>query len=317
MRVLVVGSNGFIGSNLVRRLKDDGKETIAMVRPGGNLSRLPAQGILDYVECDILDLSSVNKVLREEHPDVVVHLATKYVVQHRPEEVAEITMTNVGGTINLLEAIRAQGNIGLINTSSCFVYSPKGSPLLESDPLDPFNLYALTKLQAEEACRFYATHYGLGIVNLRLFPPYGPGDNVRKMIPSFIRSIRAGIPPSMTRGEQRWDYIFIDDVIDAYVNVLNGFEKLSKRGFESYNIGTGDTTSVRSIGEMILELMGSKVEPLWGALPERPRELTYLCSNIDKVKKALHWAPRTSLREGLISTIDWFGREGREADAHG
>jgi nucleoside-diphosphate-sugar epimerase len=309
MRVLVVGSNGFIGSNLVRRLRGDGNETIAMVRPGGNLYRLQAQGIQDHVECDIMDLSSISKVLREEHPDMVVHLATRYVVQHRPEEVAEITMTNVGGTINLLEAVRAQGDIGLINTSSCFVYSPKVSPLLESDPLDPFNLYALTKLQAEEACRFYSSHYGLGIVNLRLFPPYGPGDNARKMIPSFIRSIQAGAPPSMTRGEQRWDYIFIDDVINAYVKVLEGFEELSRKGFESYNIGTGDTTSVRSIGEMILELMGSKIEPLWGALPERSRELTYLCSNIDKVKKAIGWAPRTTLREGLISTIDDLKRE--------
>ena len=113
----------------------------------------------------------------------------------------------------------------------------------------------------------------------------------------------------MTRGEQRWDYIFIDDVINAYVKVLEGFEELSRKGFESYNIGTGDTTSVRSIGEMILELMGSKIEPLWGALPERSRELTYLCSNIDKVKKAIGWAPRTTLREGLISTIDDLKRE--------
>lgn len=317
MRVLVVGSNGFIGSNLVRRLRDDGKDTIALVRPGGNLSRLRAQGIQDYLECDIKDLPSINKVLREEHPDIVVHLATRYVVQHRPEEVAEITMTNVVGTINILEAIRAEGNIGLINTSSCFVYSPKNSPLLESDPLDPFNLYALTKLQAEEACRFYSSHYGLGIVNLRLFPPYGPGDNARKMIPSFIRSLLAGAAPMMTKGEQRWDYIFIDDVINAYVKVLDSFEELSKRGFESYNIGTGDTTSVRSIGEMILELMGSKIEPLWGALPERSRELTYLCSNIDKVKKAIDWAPLISLREGLISTIEWLEREGMEAHAHG
>jgi len=309
MRVLVVGSNGFIGSNLVRRLRDDGKDAIALVRPGGNLSRLRTQGIQDYLECDIKDLPSINKVLREEHPDIVVHLATRYVVQHRPEEVAEITMTNVVGTINILEAIRAEGNIGLINTSSCFVYSPKNSPLLESDPLDPFNLYALTKLQAEEACRFYSSHYGLGIVNLRLFPPYGPGDNARKMIPSFIRSLLAGAAPMMTKGEQRWDYIFIDDVINAYVKVLDSFEELSKRGFESYNIGTGDTTSVRSIGEMILELMGSKIEPLWGALPERSRELTYLCSNIDKVKKAIGWAPRTTLREGLISTIDDLKRE--------
>jgi len=317
MRVLVVGSNGFIGSNLVRRLRDDGKDAIALVRPGGNLSRLRTQGIQDYLECDIKDLPSINKVLREEHPDIVVHLATRYVVQHRPEEVAEITMTNVVGTINILEAIRAEGNIGLINTSSCFVYSPKNSPLLESDPLDPFNLYALTKLQAEEACRFYSSHYGLGIVNLRLFPPYGPGDNARKMIPSFIRSLLAGAAPMMTKGEQRWDYIFIDDVINAYVKVLDSFEELSKRGFESYNIGTGDTTSVRSIGEMILELMGSKIEPLWGALPERSRELTYLCSNIDKVKKAIDWAPLISLREGLISTIEWLEREGMEAHAHG
>ena len=306
MRVLVIGSNGFIGSKLVHRLNVGHTEVIAGLRPGGGRVCRSGRDSTKMVECDITDLSSLTEALRESSPDIVVHLATKYAVQHQPQEASSIYMTNVIGTINLLEAIRAQGDIGLINTSSCFVYASKSLPLVETDPLDPYNLYALTKLQAEEACRFYIDHHGLRIINVRLFPPYGPGDNERKMIPTFIRAILSGEAPRMTDGLQEWDYIHVDDVVDAYKEMIAHFEGLTSPGLETYNIGTGRAISVRSIGETILELMHSNIRPLWGALPLRSRELSYLCSNIDKVRSKLDWAPRVSIPEGLGSVIRYY-----------
>lgn len=306
MRVLITGSNGFIGSSLVPRLSAGGFEVFAGVRPAGSRSRLMDDTGFSLVECDIEDLSSINKVIDRIRPEIIVHLATRYAVQHQPQEAATIAATNVLGTINLLESIKGHNDIKLVNTSSCFVYAPKAAPLVETDSLSPFNFYALTKLQAEQACHFYAERYGLRIVNLRLFPPYGPGDYDRKLIPSFIMSIISGRSPQLTNGRQSWDYIHIQDVLDVYQMVIDHFDDLVSEEVETYNIGTGVTTSVRSIGETILELMGSTIEPQWGAIPERRGELLYLCSDINKLRNKLYWSPRISIREGLGSLIQWY-----------
>ncbi|MBI0584497.1 MAG: NAD(P)-dependent oxidoreductase [Methanomassiliicoccus sp.] len=306
MRILITGSNGFIGSSLVLRLSVVGHQVFAGVRPGGDRSRLMNMDNITTVECDVEDLSSIDDAIAEARPDKVIHLATRYAVQHQSQDATRIAMANVVGTINLLESIKGHGNIDLINTSSCFVYAPKDAPLVETDPLSPFNFYALTKLQAEEACSYYARQYGTRIVNLRLFPPYGPGDYDRKLIPSFIKAVLSGSAPQLTNGRQKWDYIHIHDVLDAYEKVIEHFDDIVSEKVETYNIGTGQATSVRSIGETILEIMGSNIEPHYGALPERTGELFYLCSDINKVQNKLHWAPRISIHEGLASSIEWY-----------
>ncbi len=177
---------------LARALLGQGYEVGILSRPTSDLSRIQdLAGVISSHSADLRDPASVQRVVEEARPDAIIHLATYYAVEHRPEEVGVMMDTNVKGTIALLEASRNRGISLFLNMSTCAVYRERNSPLEEMDPVSPQNLYALTKLQAEDACRFYNDRLGVPAASLRLFPPYGPADNDRRLIPYVIRSLLA------------------------------------------------------------------------------------------------------------------------------
>ena len=164
---------------------------------------------------------------------------------------------------------------------------PAQSALTESDPVDPINLYALTKLQAEEACRFYSAQYGFPSVTLRLFAPYGPGDDERRLIPFAIRAFLKGQSFETTTGAQKWDFVFVDDIVDAFMDVLKAPSWTAQHHL--FNIGAGQATSVRDALSCLKTLSKSPVEPSWGAMPHRKNELWFMQADIKKAEKALGW----------------------------
>ena len=278
-RVLISGAAGFIGSHLTRRLLQEG--------------------------CEVgIDTSGVFKVVQDFQPDIIFHLATYYTVAHKPDEIQSLVETNVLGTLNLLEAARMCSVEYLVNTSSSFVYGEKSHPVKEEESLKPLNLYALTKLQAEQACSFYAQRYGLRAVTLRLYPPYGPHDHERKLIPHTIKSFLCKEPLKLTTGEQKWDYIHVSDIIDAYARLLDVSRFIDEH--KILNIGTGKAFRVREVIEKIQQVMGVEDVPEWGAFPHRENEVMFLCADIEKARKHLDWEPGVTLGNGLESTITWF-----------
>jgi nucleoside-diphosphate-sugar epimerase len=213
--------------------------------------------------------------------------------------------TNVKGTINLLEAAKEYGRIILfINTSSTQVYDPKPRRLSESDEIRPQSLYAVTKRNAEDACTFYASAYQLPCVTLRLFPPYGPGDQERRLIPYVIGSILKNTPPNLTTGKQEWDFIYVDDIVNAYLAILRS--KSLAGGHIIFNIGTGQPVSIRTIVEKIRTHLDSRVDLPWGSVPHRANEVWYNSADITKAECELGWKPLTGIDEGLEKTIAWF-----------
>jgi len=216
-----------------------------------------------------------------------------------------MTDTNIKGTINILEAAKELGNLQLfINTSSCAVYKQKMERLSEIDQIQPQNLYALTKISAEDACSFYADTFSIPCATLRVFPPYGPGDHERRLIPYVIGSLLKGIPPNLTTGKQEWDFVYVEDIVDAYLAIL------ARYPFQNihpvFNIGTGQPASIRTVVEMIQNNVGSTVDLPWGSVPHRPNEVWYNSADISKATSDLHWIPATGLNEGLQKTVNWF-----------
>ncbi len=304
-RVFITGSAGFIGSHLTRRLVENGFTVGIGIREQTNCSRII--DLIDQVEMyhvDIRDSTAVEGVISDFDPDIVLHLVTYYAVEHKPAEIGVMVDTNVKCTVNLLEAVKEVKVPYFVNTSTCAVYRDSGSLLAEEDPLDPQNLYALTKLQAEEACTFYAENYDINAVTLRLFPPYGPADHERRLIPYVIRTLMGGESPDLTTGRQRWDFVYVEDIVDAYLAAIASFPY--SHPHEIFNIGTGKPSSIRDVVETIKRTLGSDVALRWGSVPHRKNEVWFNSADIRKSHDILGWLPKTTIDEGIPSTVAWF-----------
>jgi len=315
-RVLVTGAHGFIGSHLTAALLEQGYRVTILKREGSDLQRIGH--LLDRVTpltADLRDPDGVFQAVRTAEPDAILHLAAYYAVEHTPDQVGMMVDTNVRGAVALLDAARQRETPLFVNTSTCTVYREKETPLSETDPVGPQNLYDLTKLQAEEACRFYQERFGVPSVTLRIFPPYGPGDNERRLIPSVIRKLLAGENPALTTGRQRWDFVHVRDIVAAYLAVLSSPEPALKGGI--LNVATGDPKTVREVVERIRTLLGSGAELHWGAVPHRRNEIWLNSGSPAKIRTMLGWEPRVPLEQGLAETIAWFRDHPREPGVRG
>lgn len=304
-RILISGAAGFIGSHLTRRLILEGYEVGIIEHQDCSYCRIEdvLNKLTDHV-CDLRETSGILKIVQDFQPELIFHLATYYTVEHKSDEINTMVGTNVLGTLNLLEAARMFNVDYFVNTSSSFVYGHKSHPAKEKEELNPLNLYALTKLQAEQACTFYAQRYGLRAVTFRLYPPYGTYDHEKKLIPHAIKNFLLEKPLQLTTGKQKWDYIEVTDIINAYTKLLDAFH--FQAGHEVFNIGTGKAESIREIIEKIQQIMGAGSKPEWGAYPQRENEVMYLCGDIEKAKTRLSWQPEVTLNEGLETTVKWF-----------
>ena len=300
-KVLITGATGFLGSHLTRRLIAKGLTVGIIKRKHSDAWRI--KDLLSRIKSysvSLQDTRSVSRVVSDFRPDIIFHLAAHYAVEHEPRQIAPMVDTNVLGAINLLEAARESAVRLFVNTSSCFVYKASDRQLKENSTLEPLNLYGLTKIQAEGVCSYYAGAYQLPCVTFRIFPPYGPLDNERRLIPYIINSLLKGEHPKLTTGKQRWDFVYVDDIVEAYVRLLS-IPAFSKK-HEIFNIGTGEAVSVRRIGSRLSEIIGGDIS--WGKIAHRKNEIWHIRADIRKAKALLAWEPRIGvLKEGLLRTV--------------
>jgi nucleoside-diphosphate-sugar epimerase len=111
-------------------------------------------------------------------------------------------------------------------------------------------------------------------------------------------------PPNLTTGKQEWDFVYVDDIVNAYMAVLKSYPFKNDHTF--YNIGTGKPVSIRSVVEKIRENIGSDIYLPWGSVAHRSNEIWYNSADISKAQTELHWAPQTGFDEGIIKTVTWF-----------
>ena len=233
MRILVTGATGFVGACLCRRLLGLGHELHLFVRQTANIWRIADiahQMVLHDV--DLRDAQAVQRSVAAIRPERIFHLAT-YGGFSFQKEVAAIHAVNFLGTVNLLQACEKVGFEQFIHTGSSSEYGIKAEPMKETDLLEPLGDYAVSKAAATLFCRSEALLKGLPIVTLRVFSPYGPWDDPQRLIPYVIAALLKGNAPLLANPAAVRDYLFIDDVIDAYLAVmaapLRGGENLQHR----------------------------------------------------------------------------------------
>lgn len=299
LKIFVTGGAGFIGSAAAKALVDAGHEvTVYDNLSTGKLEVVPAGAKL--IVGDILDQKLLEKVL--PGTDVIFHFAALIEAGLSFENPVPFYKTNIDGSICLAEAARKTGVGKIIFSSTAAVYKPKDTPLTEKDLTEPENPYGATKLAFENILSAYHNSYGIESVSLRYFNAYGPGELHQPethAIPNFIKAVLANKPvPFYWHGEQIRDFIYIDDLVTAHVLALK------VKGFNYYNLGSGEGTKISDLSKIVFKICGKK-SPI-SDLGKREGDPQILVASYEKAKKELGWEPKVTLEEGLIKTIHFF-----------
>lgn len=301
--VLITGAGGFIGSHLARRLVGEGAQVQIILKKGEPTWRLDdILDRLDVSETDISDLPSLQTILSRFNPQVIFHLAALVDVSRSWDLVVPMISTTILGTVNLLTALKHSHLEIFVNTGSSEEYGDVPAPCREDQRESPLSPYSFSKLSSTYLCQMAVKAFDLPITTIRLFPTYGPFQESDMFIPSAIRTLLAGKEFSMSPGEQKREFNYVDDVIEAYLKVAVCPEL---RG-EVINVGSGIPYRVRDVIEVIQKLVGDRGTVKVGALPYRKGEgMECFCDNL-KLKRLTGWSPRVSLEEGLRLTVEWY-----------
>jgi nucleoside-diphosphate-sugar epimerase len=301
-KVFITGATGFIGSNLTRRYLARGAEVFINLRKTSDTWRI--KDILPEVHTVPVDITEYEKLkgaLKEVRPDFIFHTAT-YGGSADQKITEKIIETNITGTVNLVRSCRNTGASLLVNTGSSSEYGIKNSPMNESFLLEPVTEYGASKAAGTLFCRTYAVTEDLPIVTLRLFSPYGRYEQKSRLIPSVILAALQRINPKISSRRFVRDFIHIDDVIDAYESVTN----LKNPAGKLFNIGSGQQHSVGEVVDTIVGLFANEVGYEVGVPQAWKNEPQVWQADIQKAKTDLGWAPKYSLKDGLVETVDWF-----------
>jgi len=287
LKVLITGAEGFVGSNLTRKLSEDHEVVGLDYLVNRETSNIPRS--IPYVNCDL------SKSIPPKLPvfDLVAHLASISI--ERISEKAAYSSVNFASTLNMLELARRL-NAKLVLTSSGSVYG-NGLNFRESDPFNPMSLYALGKTCEEKYAKYYHDEYGLDVVVLRYSNCFGDTTCIEnKFYPGKKDAVRMFMECSMqcqpiplVKNQER-DFTFIDDVVEATCSVIH------LTGFNVFNVATGVATDIGDIPLMIGNALSKKVDT-YHIPPRSIDNLKKRSLNIGKISR--YWKPRFKLEEGI------------------
>ena len=272
---IVTGAGGFIGKALVSRQVAEGIDVIALISSAG----------------DIQDVNTLSPYSGEDITRVF-HLAARTYVPDSWDDPQSFYATNLLGTTNVLEYCR-QNEVRLTFVSAYVYGQPATLPIDEDATVQPNNPYALSKYLAEQACRYYADNFGLSVTIIRPFNIYGIGQDMKFLIPSIVKQTLCDSTIVVQDLEPRRDYLYLDDLVDAVIATSQ-----IDSGFEIYNVGYGESLSVKDVIDQAQGVAGTTKEIISNNRV-RQQEIPDVVANISKIKKHLGWSPATTFDEGL------------------
>lgn len=300
-RVLITGGAGFIGSNLVKRLLKENCRIDILVKPTTDLWRLKNElSKVNIHSIDILNKENLQKKIFKINPQAIIHLAT-YSQYRNQQDFEQMIQTNINGTMNLLTATKKINYEIFINTGSSSEYGIKNNSMKENDLLEPISFYAATKASTTLLCQVFSKEFKKPIATLRPFSVYGPYEEQDRFIPNIIKAIKNGNSIKLTSGNQRRDFIYVDDVIEIYIKTLLCGKKLSG---QILNMGTGVEYTNDEVVQKLFKITNKKVKIEKGAFPKRLWDMPHWVANISKTKKLLNWKPAFTLEQGLRYTYN-------------
>ena len=311
MRALVVGGAGYIGSVVARHLLDAGHQ----VTVADNLAKGHQWAVADeatFALVDVLDEPALAKLFATDEFDAVLHFAALSLVGESVAEPARYFRTNVGGSVNLLDAMRAAGVRRMVFSSTAAVYGePETIPIVESAPTRPTNPYGSSKLAVDMAIGYETAATRLGAVSLRYFNVAGASGHLGEahdpethLIPSVLKVALGekdavgifGTDYATPDGTAVRDYIHVDDLARAHLLAL---EATTEPGHRIFNLGNGTGFSVREVVDAARLVTGCQIPAVETA--RRAGDPPVLVASSDRIRAELGWIPQKPNLEDMVS----------------
>lgn len=280
LSVMVTGAEGFIGSHLIKAL-----------RQNESLKIIPVDHKLGH---ELLNKETLDSL---PSADIIIHLAAKMSVTSAWDDPYAVYNMNINATLNMLEFARKRKVEKFIYPSSYVYGPPQHLPIDEKHPLGANNPYTRSKLLGEQLCRFYSEDYGIPTVVFRIFNVYGPGLSSFFLIPTIINQL-ATRKIVLKDPTPRRDYIYISDVVSAFQQAMY----LPVSGLEVFNLGHGASYRISEVVNLIMKISGIKCDVTY-SIEQRKNEIPDIVADIMKARRQLNWAPKVSLEDGLRETL--------------
>ena len=311
--ILVTGGAGFIGSHLCEQLLGDGVHVIGLDNfdnfydPNIKIKNIEViakkfPDLFELVTGDIRNPQHLKEIFKKNKVDFVIHLAARAGVRPSISDPLLYQDVNIRGTNVLLEACKEHGVEHFIFASSSSVYGENQRvPFTEKDlDIQPISPYGATKRAGELLCYSYHHLYGMNIACLRIFTAYGPRQRPEMAIHKFTRLIDQGEKiPIYGDGSSRRDYTYIDDLIEGILGVIR-----YHKGFEVYNLGESQTTSLMELIKLIEGAFGKKANI--EMLEPQPGDVSMTYADITKAERMLRYQPEVKMEEGIRRFVDWY-----------
>jgi UDP-glucose 4-epimerase len=303
--VLVTGGAGFVGSNLVNRLVEEGANvTVLDDLFTGRRENIAYLDDIEFIEGSVTDFDLLEKIMAKKQ--LIFNLAVRNIIVSVLSPRLDFKV-NTEGTFNVLLAAKEKGIERVIYSSSASIYgNPRYIPINEDDSISTLNPYAASKLSGENYCFAFYETYRLPVSIVRYTNVYGinqsPINPYCGVVSKFFESVMKGEPPQIHGdGEQTRDFTYIDDAVEAtLMAALN-----PKAEGEVFNVGTGKETSINELADKILALSDSKAKPVY--IDRRDIDnIRRRVLNIEKIRRVLNWVPKITLTAGLKKTYLWL-----------
>lgn len=269
--ILVTGSFGFIGGEIVKKLP----KSIVLT---------------DSHNSKKIDLRNIDEVLKIDSADTVIHLAGKTPSDKLNEK--DYFDNNISTTLNILEYCIIKKVKKLIYVSSYVYGNPKNCPINESHPINPHNAYSKSKFFGEQLCKSYCDKSDLNVIILRPFNIFGKSMNEGFLLTNLINAIKTGKKITIINKNSKRDFLYIDDFVELILKIIDYDTK-----FEIFNVGTGISFSFDEIIEKIENITSKKLNLEY--LENKKIFIADIKADISKIKKKLNWEPRVGIDEGL------------------
>ena len=306
--ILVTGAAGFIGSNLSKHLLARGYSVIGI----DDLSAGTPENVDPRVDFHKLDIRDAKIYPLFVGVDGVFHMAAKTSLINCAEHPLEAASVNVLGTVNVLEAARKAGIRKFIYADTSAEYEGINRFPTAEDQVRPLGVYAVSKHGGARFCDSYNYLYAVDLTTVRYFNVYGPAQDWRRVVPPvmsafILRMLRGERPTIYGSGEKRRDFIYVDDVNDLHLTIL---EDRASSG-RVFNVGTGINFSVNEVYELIEGILGTGLKPIYR--PELPGEAEITLADISSAR-SLGWMPKIDIEEGLRRSIRYIQERVIESD---
>lgn len=310
-KILVTGSEGFIGSHLVERLVEIGCEVTALVQYNSfnnwgwiDTFDKEIKKEINVYTGDVREYDSISKAINGK--DIVFHLAALIAIPYSYQSPAAYVRTNVEGTLNVLEACRVNEVQKVIHTSTSEVYgTAQYVPIDENHPLQGQSPYSASKIGADKIAESYYRSFNLPVATIRPFNTYGPRQSARAVIPTIISQILAGCDKiKLGALTPTRDFNYVKDTVEGFIKMAEVDESIG----QDINIGTNNEISIGDLAKRIILLTGKNVEIKCDEDRLRPgkSEVNRLWCDNTKAKELLNWKTKYTLEEGLAETIEWI-----------